>query len=413
MTDTNPGPHHAHTTVPVTRTDVLVAAVATTIGLAGVVMASQSAALGIPLTVPSAGLGTLVALSFAGQGIVLLFRRRRPVGVLWACGALDIAVGVLFAMLEPDAARANSVALPVALYTLFRERDLDRRSLINGSAAFLITLTVRIITAPPVPGGAALTAVSVAGAVVTGTLVAVSAYILRRRDMYTEILRERAELTDSRRAALAEAAAAEERTRIARELHDTTAHHLSAIAVQATAARAVIDTDPVAAAAILRRISSSASAALDDVRETVGHLRANGGGQDGAGDLPGGTGDLTAAALIDAGRRAGTDITATLVSDELLPSGAARRAIHRVLQEALTNARRHAPGCAVTVEMTERRLSVRTWGHFVDAPPGTGSIGMSERAAAIGARLRNDRDADGWIVELDWGRCRDQGRHRR
>nr|WP_255567761.1 histidine kinase [Corynebacterium sp. TAE3-ERU16] len=220
--------------------------------------------------------------------------------------------------------------------------------------------------------------------------------------MYTEVLRERAELTDSRRAALAEAAAAEERTRIARELHDTTAHHLSAIAVQATAARAVIDTDPVAAAAILRRISSSASAALDDVRETVGHLRANAGGRDGADDLPGGTGDLTATALIDAGRKSGMNITATLVSDELLPSGAARRAIHRVLQEALTNSRRHAPGCPVTVEMTERRLSVRTWGHFADAPPGTGSIGMSERAAAIGARLRNGRDTDGWIVELDW-----------
>nr|WP_255520430.1 histidine kinase [Corynebacterium marambiense] len=231
----------------------------------------------------------------------------------------------------------------------------------------------------------------------------VAAYILRHRDLYTEVLRERAELTDSRRIALGEAAAAEERTRIARELHDTTAHHLSAIAVQATAARAVIDTDPAAAKEILRSISSSASAALDDVRETVGHLRANADERDGVGDLPGGTGDLTAADLIEAGRRAGMDITATLVPEGLLPSGGARRAIHRVLQEALTNARRHAPGYPVTVGMTERQLSVRTSGNVADAPPGTGSIGMSERAAAIGARLRNGCDAQGWIVELDWG----------
>lgn len=192
------------------------------------------------------------------------------------------------------------------------------------------------------------------------------------------------------------AAVAEERTRIARELHDTTAHHLSGIAIQTTAARALLDTDPAAARTQLEGISTSITAALNDVRTTVSTLRTSSDvelkPQPTTNDIP---------TLIAQCRSIGMRIETTGPGLGELPTNR-QQCAYRVLQEALTNARLHAPDESVVVQLSAGGLAVRTSGTFTAARIGRGSLGMKERAEACNANLRNEPDTAGWIVELTW-----------
>ena len=79
-----------------------------------------------------------------------------------------------------------------------------------------------------------------------------------------------------------------------------------------------------------------------------------------------------------------------------------RTQTYRIIQEALTNARKHAPGAPVTIHMDNHGLTVQTHGHFQPSPPGRGSIGMHERAYNCGATLTNQPNTQGWEVTLTW-----------
>jgi signal transduction histidine kinase len=191
-------------------------------------------------------------------------------------------------------------------------------------------------------------------------------------------------------------AAEQERLRIARELHDVLAHSLSSITVQAGVGLHLAPTRPEAATEALETIRGTSKEALDEVRSVLGLLR----GDDRAPVRP--EPDLDqVAGLVEDVRRSGARVT---LDDALQPrpDRGVQLALYRIVQEALTNARRHSPGAAVEIALrrdgADAVARVRDAGGAGPAfEPGNGILGMTERAALLGGRLRVDLE-DGWTV---------------
>jgi signal transduction histidine kinase len=213
---------------------------------------------------------------------------------------------------------------------------------------------------------------------------------------------------DASRQAMAESVreqiAMGERARIARELHDVVAHHLSMIAVQAETARLTTVGLPDDGRRRFSEISATARDALTEMRRLLGVLRSDAAAEADRSPQPG-LDNLVE--LIVAARAAGTDIRLVLEGDVVpLPPGVDLSA-YRIVQEALTNARRHAPDAAVIVELRYApdllRLRVRDSGP--GPAPGTveghGLLGMRERAAMVGGTLRWGPADGGFAVEAE------------
>ncbi|MGN6175391.1 MAG: sensor histidine kinase [Streptosporangiaceae bacterium] len=184
-----------------------------------------------------------------------------------------------------------------------------------------------------------------------------------------------------------------ERARISRELHDVVAHHISMIAVQAESARLTTPGMPAAGAQRLSAIGDTARAALTEMRRLLGVLRED--VDDEVADRRPQPGLPQLAELLDATRDA-SGASARLIVRGWLPrlDPGVELAAYRIVQEALTNARRHAPGAAVDVELhhADHALAVRIRdngpGPPLAAPDGGhGLAGMRERAAAVGGEL--------------------------
>jgi signal transduction histidine kinase len=219
-----------------------------------------------------------------------------------------------------------------------------------------------------------------------------------------------AELDELRRRDLARQAVLEERARIARELHDVVAHHMSVIALQAAAAPYKIKSLPPDAHRTFDVIVDSARAALAETRRVVGLLREE---DEAAERLPQpGLDGLDG--LIEAARSAGINVQSRIVGlPRPTPAGLDLSA-YRIVQEALSNAARYAPGATVqvTVHYGDERLSVCVSddGTAVQQAPepggGHGLVGMRERAAMLGGVLRaGPRAGGGFAVtaELPYG----------
>lgn len=228
-------------------------------------------------------------------------------------------------------------------------------------------------------------------------------------------LRTAAAAAEQRTRDAEQAAAAAERERIARELHDVLAHGLTLIRAQAHAGQVAARTDPEAAVAALEQVASAAGQSLSDVRAFVTLLRGTG---DGAEPAPATSAALPSAALPSADLTAlpqiiaaftatGMQVTAALPPEAELAAAqtrlplAVRLALRRITQEALTNARRHAPAAAVTdlqLAIGEREVRitadtapvVRTPGRSGSPAAGRstehgwGLTGLAERIALLG-----------------------------
>lgn len=205
---------------------------------------------------------------------------------------------------------------------------------------------------------------------------------------------------EAARQALAAQALADERRRIARELHDLAGHTLAAMVLHVTGARHVLRRDVDEAEAALRDAEGVGRSALEQIRAVVAALRTDERGTDpvlpGSADLPG---------LLEGYRRAGLAIDADMAGSAVV-DGAAGVALHRIAREALANVARHAPRNRVelTVSATadEVRLVVVDRGEPAAAPdphePRFGLIGMAERARALGGDLEAGPTPDGWRV---------------
>jgi len=219
---------------------------------------------------------------------------------------------------------------------------------------------------------------------------------------------------------LADHMARGERARIARELHDVVAHHISMIAVQAETARETTPDLSAAGAQRLAEIAGTTRAGLIEMRRLLGVLREDAGGVAARHPQPG---LPQLAELIDAARETSSAGVRLIVSGPVVPfDSSVELAAYRIVQEALTNARRHAPGTAVDVELRYDEgtllLQVRDngpgppAGHQANghAPggnrqngagsPGHGLTGMRERATAAGGSLRTAAaPGGGFLVE--------------
>jgi signal transduction histidine kinase len=193
-----------------------------------------------------------------------------------------------------------------------------------------------------------------------------------------------------------QAAAARERERIAREMHDVLAHSVSLMVVQAEAGPVVVRTDPDKAEAAFDAIADAGRDALGQLRRTLGILR----GDAELAPQP----DLDALpALVDDARRAGLDARLTERGDRRPLPAELAIAAYRVVQEALTNTVKHARAREVSVLLDWRdralRVEVRDDGRGAGAgPPGHGLIGMRERVAACGGRLEAGAAEGGYRV---------------
>jgi signal transduction histidine kinase len=233
--------------------------------------------------------------------------------------------------------------------------------------------------------------------VATGTGIAVGAR--REARIRTASLEEIADT-------LSEHTARGERARIARELHDVVAHHISMIAVQAETARLTTPGLPDAGARRFAEIGQTARAGLTEMRRLLGVLREDADATVADRHPQPGLPQLTE--LIDLARDASPGGARLIVSGPVagLDPGV-EIAAYRIVQEALTNARRHAPGAAVDVELRygddALRLRVRDNGPGPGPSPGNtghGLLGMRERAAAVGGSVRTgDAAGGGFCVE--------------
>jgi signal transduction histidine kinase len=196
----------------------------------------------------------------------------------------------------------------------------------------------------------------------------------------------------------------EERARIARELHDIVAHHLSVIAVESEVARRTSPELSPDAGGRLEAIAATAREALTETRRLLGVLREDTGGEADRAPQPG-LGELNE--LVDRARATGTHIRLIRQGEVARLPLSVDLAAYRIVQEALTNARRHAPGADVDVEVSYRdqalHLRVRDYGPgALDAEPvaGQGLMGMRERATLAGGTFSSG-PAEGGGFEVD------------
>jgi signal transduction histidine kinase len=249
------------------------------------------------------------------------------------------------------------------------------------------------------PGALTGVVTGVLGSVVFGAMaVAVDSASSRRR--VQQSLADQAEQTELERA---RRTALEERARIARELHDVVAHHMSLVAIRAESAPHRLGALPDPVRAEFGWLSESAREALADMRRLLGVLRSDQPAarapQPGLTDLPG---------LIDTARQAGmaVELSPLPAPDQVPPSAGV--CAYRIIQEALSNAGRHAAGAPVTVSVLHDAETVtlrvtngprtparpRANGHR----PGHGLAGMRERAELLGGSLSAGPASDGGFV---------------
>lgn len=315
--------------------------------------------------------------------------------LLWIIGAVVTVQGVW--IVYATAAQANPAAQP---WTAPGTLALVDESLMVGSGP-IISLAVSYVVAA-----------------LTGTYVA-----MRRR--YTKLERLRARDAVRAQQERAESAIRAERSRMARELHDIAAHHLSGMVVQAAAAERLIGRDEDAAREATGWIRTQGKETLDGLRLVVGALREPGEsahatgaslrheGEPGADGAPV-PGLATIDRLLESERGFGTSIDFERTGQRYPLPPVADVTFYRVTQEALSNAREHAAGAEVRIALrysaSEVVLEVENQpgrdlalerADADDAPRGLGLVGMRERAQLIGAVLRAGRTtAGGWNVTL-------------
>jgi signal transduction histidine kinase len=311
-----------------------------------------------------------------------------------AVAAVAIVFGVTLAVAAPEGALtiAGVLALVTILYVF--ASTYRRRWSVLLVLPFLLNAIVPFAGGPPTFSGVLLLMLVVAAEALGDS-----------RRQRGEAIAERDETRQAMVDTLQDQATMSERARIARDLHDVVAHHVSAIAVQAETARLTTEGLPEVARAHLESIAETARDALGEMRRLLGVLRED---EDAEPERAPQPGLARLDELVGTARTAGTPVRLTLQGQVApLPPGVDLCA-YRILQEALTNARRHAPGAPVDVELDygqeQLRLRVRDHGPEPAAPDadGHGLLGMRERAIMVGGTLSaGPADGGGFAVEAE------------
>jgi len=323
----------------------------------------------------------------------LLLRRRYPVAVfavIFAVSAVQLWTGQ---RLEAD------IALLVAFYTV--------ASLRSPRTAAVAALVLEAGIALALVGASDKNGWLLAFVLISGmtTAAGVLGIYTRTRLAYLAQLQERTDRVERERDQLVELVAAEERARIAREMHDVVAHHLTVMIALSDGAAAVVSTAPARAAEVMTTVSATGRKALADTRRLLGVLRADPDAQ-----LQPQPDISRVEALLEQVRAAGLPATITITGQHRELSSPLQLTIYRLIQEALTNTLKHAgPGARAHV-----RLAYTDDGVIVDVrddglgsavlpdgrePAGHGLTGMRERVAAWDGELHAGPGSPrGWVV---------------
>ncbi|WP_434743650.1 sensor histidine kinase [Micromonospora sp. SH-82] len=345
----------------------------------------------------------------------LVWRRRFPEAVTLVTSVAFIA-GQFRAAPE---SQVTSGALFAAIYALGawgRNRQLARRLRIGVIATMFAWLGVSYSVtvgeigpdtfaqaAGPVPP---LLAAVVNGFLINGLffgfayLFGDTAWIAARRDAE---LRTQAEQLRRSQTEARERAVIGERVRIARELHDVVAHHVSVMGVQAAACRRVMDSDPAAARRALSAIEQTARTAVDELRRMLGLLRASENATDDR--QPAGAGMDQFPELADRARVAGLETGFGVYGDPVPLPDSVSQAAYRIAQEAVTNTLKHARATVLDIRIRylAHEVEVDVTDNGTGAAPtgdrGLGLIGMRERVTAHDGILEvGPRTGGGWRV---------------
>lgn len=344
------------------------------------------------------------------MALALLFRRVRPVAVTVVVAALAFAqVALGWAPMLYD------VAVLIALYGVVKYAERLR----DGAIAGVVAVLGAVFAAVRDPLPAAWYYAAVYYTLLTGAVWLVALNVRTRRQ-YVLSLEERAATLEREREAEARAAVAEERTRIARELHDVVAHSMAVMIVQADGARYMIDQNPDTSRDALKIVADTGRQGLEDMRRLVGVLREANPPEpvptpavrpvpDPAGPDHRRPSVAELPALLDRFREAGLRVRYTVTGRSLPLPPALELTVHRLAQEALTNVLKHA-GVGASVELTLTHtadgvaLAVvddgRGHGPLTPTPPGGhGLVGMRERVSVYdGTLTAGARLAGGWQV---------------
>jgi signal transduction histidine kinase len=332
-----------------------------------------------------------IALALAASGVLVL-RRRAPAITLAVSGGLVLA---LFAV--DHAAGTTAVVAPAAaLYSLALVRG--RVQIVVGALAAAAAVTVAEIF---LAGGRThtLTLQTVAHAALVAIPV-LAGEALRNHRSNVRLLHERLELAERSREEEGRRRAEQERVRIARELHDVVAHTLTTVNVQAGVARHLLKERPEHAEGALAAIETASHDALQELRAILGVLRRP---EDDDAPLEPAPGLAEIGALVGQARSTGADVDMRIEGTQAERlADAVQLAAYRIIQESLTNCRRHAPGqpVALTIAYVGDRLRLTIenptvhGGNGDGGPEGTGLIGMRERAVALGGTFTSD-ECDG------------------
>jgi signal transduction histidine kinase len=342
-----------------------------------------------------AGLHTAaqVVLVVAGSLPVVL-RRVFPIPVL---AVLEVVLVLEVFVLGTDQ-RAVGLGTALAMYTVARSHDRGTSLRIALVAAGLNSVSVGLAALVGRPG-------SLLDVIPHVIVIAGSWGIgdnIRTRRAYLASLHERAERAEREREENARRAVLEERARIARELHDVVAHHVSAIAVTAGAAEETAVQQPERARDVLRAIQATSRQALSEMRALVGVLD---GGDTHVAELGPQPGLADIDRLLAQSRAAGLQVALSIEGSLHALPEALDVTAYRIVQEALTNAIKHAP--ASHVQVTVRygddalELVVRNDGSgaaesgLVEDGGGRGLVGMRERVSLFRGELSAGRDPAG------------------
>lgn len=366
-------------------------------------------------------------------GAALWWRRRAP---LVALGVTTLLAAAMLA--ATGDLHGLDVAAALALYAVAAARP-TRTAWLAFAALILAALGAAglwSVTAGARGGGAGVDPLvdlrlgQVIGLAVASLLAVAIGVGVRGRREHIAALVERANLLAFEREAVERLAAAAERARIAREMHDVLAHSLTVMIALADGAAATLERRPQSAATALTELSATGRTALADVRRVLGTLRED----DDRTAADRGTADPGRAAvpdpvdpsvglaaverLVDRFRAAGLPITCTATGPDLPPDSALRLATYRIVQESLTNVLRHAPGSSrvdvrlevrpgegpgevdTAVLVVDNTANGATPAAPVDSSPGSGRgiMGMRERAASCGGTAEAGPTASGWRV---------------
>jgi signal transduction histidine kinase len=342
---------------------------------------------------PAFARGMFVGVPLAfGLAVPVVFRRKYPIAAYAtavAAGGLQVALGIRPAVTD--------VAILILLYTL--AAYTPRRVSVGGLAVCLLGSAVGVVRWWITFGTHTVLDWLMVGAILfagPALLAWVLGDSMRYRRAYYASLEGRAARAEAERDAQARIATAAERARIARELHDVIAHNVSVMVVQADGASYALGTDPDRAREALAAISATGRQALAEMRRLLGVLRReeDDGGSERA-PQPG-IGEL--GELLDQARGAGLPVSFTVEGEPRPLPGGVALAAYRIVQESLTNTRKHAgPVASASVrlryspEAVVLTISDDGWGGLGGAalpgPTGHGLTGIRERVALYGGTV--------------------------